>query len=409
MQNLRSTLLTGDFEKMKNFVLDPTKGLAPGQDIQLPPRMRLAKDPLPYSYRQNLSVRVWKDADGVTHSMNVHKSQTLINHIVPHDSEEVPSESPVELVPEDTLEPRVQKCIELLRKALHKRPVMSRRVQMSVTGSPSETVLRASWAYLGYMFKSGPFKDTLIKFGVDPRTDSKYREYQSIAIQVPETANSNKKRYGRAGTASSKRPRTYIFDGKSVYVDGKVWQVCDITDPLLKRLSKESAPVDEYEVSSSAFGTRSNYMQPTISGWFGNGAWAMIRTIMKDKVNRVIHNTVVPDSFYDEMVNKWQDQIDELNIDKTYVDQSTHPDLVQLMNAARARATMAMREARIERNRRRRLKGVAEHEERDSRRGQRHQLPVRHLAPTSPAKSTPTRTPRSRAPQCRAKRLERLS
>src|SRR5205823_3263881 len=47
---------------------------------------------------------------------------------------------------------------------------------------------------------------------------------------------------------------------------------------------------------------------------------------------------------------------------KTYPDPNTHPDLVQIMNAARARATMAMREARIERNRRRRLKGIAEHD-----------------------------------------------
>jgi general transcription factor 3C polypeptide 5 (transcription factor C subunit 1) len=200
------------------------------------------------SYRQNLSVRVWKDEHGVTHSLNVHTSATLINHIVPHDSDDVPSESPVQLQPEDTLEPRVQKCIELLRKALESRPIMSRRVQMSVTGHPTEIILRSSWAYLGYMFKSGPFKDTLIKFGVDPRTDPMYRKYQSIAIQVPETGHSNKKRYGRP-EQTSKRPKTYIFDGKSVYVDGKVWQICDISDPLLKRVIRQSKPVEEYEVS----------------------------------------------------------------------------------------------------------------------------------------------------------------
>jgi hypothetical protein len=99
-------------------------------------------------------------------------------------------------------------------------------------------------------------------------------------------------------------------------------------------------------------------MQPTISGWFGNGAWAMIRIIMKDKVNRVIHDNVVHDSFYDLMVNKWQDNIDELNLDRTYAEADTHPELVHLMNSARGRATMALREARIERNRRRRMKGL---------------------------------------------------
>jgi general transcription factor 3C polypeptide 5 (transcription factor C subunit 1) len=192
-------------------------------------------------------VRVWTDAAGITHTANVHKSQLLINHIVPHDSDTIPAESPVKLQPEDSLDLRVQKCIELLRKALNKRPVMSRRVQMSVTGAPTEQILRATWAYLGYMFKSGPFKDTLIKFGVDPRSDPKYREYQSIAIQVPETGRNNKRRYGK-GPQPSKTPRTYMFDGKGVYVDGKVWQVCDISDPLLKRLIREASPVTEYEV-----------------------------------------------------------------------------------------------------------------------------------------------------------------
>jgi hypothetical protein len=86
----------------------------------------------------------------------------------------------------------------------------------------------------------------------------------------------------------------------------------------------------------------------------------MIRIIMKDKVNRVIHNNLVDDSFYDGFVNTWQDDLDELNVDKTYPDSNTHPDLVHLMNQARARALMALREARIERNRRRRLKGDLE-------------------------------------------------
>jgi general transcription factor 3C polypeptide 5 (transcription factor C subunit 1) len=118
---------------------------------------------------------------------------------------------------------------------------------MSVTGFPPESMLRLSWAYLGYMFKSGPFKDTLIKFGVDPRTDPKYREYQSIAIQVPESEHGNRTRYGRAEN-DTKRPKTYIFDGKGVYVDGKVWQACDISDPLLRRLIKDAKVAEEYEV-----------------------------------------------------------------------------------------------------------------------------------------------------------------
>jgi hypothetical protein len=84
---------------------------------------------------------------------------------------------------------------------------------------------------------------------------------------------------------------------------------------------------------------------------------------MKDKVHRIINNAWVPDAFYGTMLDRWQDHIDELNVDKTYADPNTHPDLIHLMNAARSRATNALREARIERNRRRRLKGITEADE----------------------------------------------
>jgi len=56
-------------------------------------------------------------------------------------------------------------------------------------------------------------------------------------------------------------------------------------------------------------------------------------------------------------MDHWEDQIDELNVEKTYPPANTDPALLRLMNSARNRAMAALREARVERNRRRRLKG----------------------------------------------------
>jgi hypothetical protein len=87
---------------------------------------------------------------------------------------------------------------------------------------------------------------------------------------------------------------------------------------------------------------------------------------MKDKVNRIIHDNAVDDSFYDGFINIWQDHIDELNVDKTYPDSHVGQELQRLMNQARTRALAALREARIERSRRRRLKGDADRVEEEA-------------------------------------------
>jgi hypothetical protein len=86
----------------------------------------------------------------------------------------------------------------------------------------------------------------------------------------------------------------------------------------------------------------------------------MIRILMKDKVNRVIHDNIAPDSFYELLASGWPDTIDEKTVVNTYPTPNTHPDIVTLMNASRARALMALREARIEQRRRKRIRGETE-------------------------------------------------
>jgi general transcription factor 3C polypeptide 5 (transcription factor C subunit 1) len=60
-----------------------------------------------------------------------------------------------------------------------------------------------------------------------------------------------------------------MFDGESYKTDGKVWQVCDITDPLLKELL-DNAPIrPECDANS---------------GFYHGGLWAKVKAIMKTKL-----------------------------------------------------------------------------------------------------------------------------
>lgn len=62
---------------------------------------------------------------------------------------------------------------------------------------------------------------------------------------------------------------SYIFDGEIYYIDGKVWQVCDIIDLIFKEF------IDNVVVRLILdFG----------SGWYYGGFWVKIKVIMKMKL-----------------------------------------------------------------------------------------------------------------------------
>jgi general transcription factor 3C polypeptide 5 (transcription factor C subunit 1) len=136
-----------------------------------------------------------------------------------------------------------------MRAELEKRPVMVRRVQKNITGARGGDE-KHCWAYLGYTFRGGPFKDALIKFGVDPRSDPKYREYQTFTLQIPDIVPRGKMARPVDRTAIKFAGMdTHIFDGTEWFDDGKVFQLCDVTDPLLRGIIEKAPPVEDFDVS----------------------------------------------------------------------------------------------------------------------------------------------------------------
>ena len=182
-----------------------------------------------------------------------------VNHVIELDAETIPSEPPVPLEPEHSLDPKLRACIKKFREELEKRPIMARRVQGNLV-SDSDHVLRRAWCYVGYMFSAGPFRDAIIKFGVDPRKDPACAKYQTLWFQLPgETGYGRSKgmentpsrlngKSSRAPKVRTKSKESHIFDGKTLFRDGKTWQICDITDPPLKGFIDDAPLRDECDV-----------------------------------------------------------------------------------------------------------------------------------------------------------------
>lgn len=106
------------------------------------------------------------------------------------------------------------------------------------------------YPYLGYEFTSGPWQNTLVRYGIDPRDDRQYRIYQTMTFQFADAEmkpnNSDAHPRARESTvnrfATDNRPHdsmatSHVFDGASVDITtGKSFQVCDISDRTLQKL-----------------------------------------------------------------------------------------------------------------------------------------------------------------------------
>ncbi len=150
------------------------------------------------------------------------------------------------LTPFEKLDRPLQVVVEHLRGLLAERPIWTRRAFANVLADQKfGNLVRQGFQYVGYMFRSGPWNNSIIKFGVDPRTDPKYRFYQTLMFQLKKEESKavhkgwedQRTKYSRSLRGKKRDKRSHIFNGRDVVLDdGKTWQVCDITDPLLKQL-----------------------------------------------------------------------------------------------------------------------------------------------------------------------------
>jgi general transcription factor 3C polypeptide 5 (transcription factor C subunit 1) len=185
------------------------------------------------------------------------------------DAETVPSVRPSSFPNEEFLDEKTQRHIKFLRQQLELRPLLSSRMAVNLLNI-ARSQLRVTIPYVGYTFSGGPFKDIIVKYGVDPRTNPRYRIYQALTIHLPD--RSRDKMYGQAsiGQGGGDKSKRHIFDGKHFYTDGRSWQICDVTDPTLHRLMEDANPSDRYDVGAvrnmpSSFPVTNSQDSPTRS------------------------------------------------------------------------------------------------------------------------------------------------
>ena len=257
---------------MRQFKFNPSRGWKENEQFMPPPVLTPETVPFNWQYQQNHYVVMSVDeVTGENVLRTKSKSQTTPLLFLTADAKSVPQNSTFPLPVHDGERAVLQKVAE----AMEERPVWTRRALGNRIGHEELPVpISRALHHIAYQFKGGPFRDAIIKYGVDPRTDPKYCKYQTVFFQIYEGERGSKKEWKDINLAiplSSNVVRTdtttHMFDGKTFALDGKVWQLCDITDPLLRNII-DNAPL------------RSKY-DTERDGWYSNGTWAKVQAIMR--------------------------------------------------------------------------------------------------------------------------------
>ncbi|KAH7318186.1 RNA polymerase III transcription factor IIIC subunit-domain-containing protein [Stachybotrys elegans] len=270
-QRYLNEVLPGNVESLKNFSFKPGIDKGPNVDIIPPPNFTNTKLPFNYFFSQNPYVRATADGDTI--------NTTAVKQVGYFIGAEDPTPTEAQLPP-DMMDPRVVDVIGQLEAAFEDRPVWTRRSLLNHLGGKLRNwnELKKYLNYVAYQFKGGPWRDGVVPYGVDPRSDPKYRIYQTLMFKLPKQKRAQKDqtwhslRRQQMGPAKEFLPElseSHIFDGDTYHTDGKVWQVCDITDPLLRDLLEKAAVRPTWDATS---------------GWYHGGLWAKVKAIMKTKL-----------------------------------------------------------------------------------------------------------------------------
>ncbi|PYI35918.1 RNA polymerase III transcription factor IIIC subunit [Aspergillus indologenus CBS 114.80] len=301
----RDHILPFDYERMKQFDLDMTKGITSNVDIIPPPSFSHGDLPFNYIYRQNPTMQKSIDTTGKITTVNTQRTVKVHTHLVPYDIPEVPTQPRDNCPPISTLDPTLQETITILQGLFSERPAWTRRgLRNALPTVEKRYALRHAIPYVGYVFRSGPWRDAIIRFSHDPRSSPENHIYQTLMFQIqPRDADVARDGYFGASNPLHHQPGqlptdTHLFTGQPPLArDGRMWMYCDIQDPILRNIlfpAGDGTPPPQ--------GFLRDQCDVLTDGWYGNGTLAKFKTIMRHKVLGLLDDRATDDAEFEQIL-----------------------------------------------------------------------------------------------------------
>ncbi|KAF9468929.1 RNA polymerase III transcription factor IIIC subunit-domain-containing protein [Collybia nuda] len=181
-----------------------------------------------------------------------------------------------------------QEILRKLEELFVERPVWT-RMSLFNQMTPSETreILNSKvlLPLVCYVFQDGPWRDTLVRFSYDPRKDPRARYFQRLYFrnanhpiarpsvitrrQDRSAANVQIRAMEEGTEKEADRRRSHIFDGQTVTKETAAFQLCDITDPMLKAMIEDTDDLRE-ECNER-------------DGWYTSHSFERIKMVLRHK------------------------------------------------------------------------------------------------------------------------------
>ncbi|SCU89985.1 LAME_0E06502g1_1 [Lachancea meyersii CBS 8951] len=190
---------TRPFENINNLVVDRTSQI-PSSDFQLPPPPRFSMVNIPFVYRFRANPYATKSSSGestvrgtylknyqqLVHSFGDEAEIPLAAH--PSLQEDYQKAQETGVYPgsnkDSKFYEKLDQCLSILHEAFAKRPIWVKRHIDGLIPQDLHVSLKIALSLVSYRFTKGPWRNTYIKFGVDPRTSAEYAKYQTEYFKV---------------------------------------------------------------------------------------------------------------------------------------------------------------------------------------------------------------------------------
>ncbi|KAH5240132.1 hypothetical protein HBI72_214630 [Parastagonospora nodorum] len=306
MIKLRDHVLPARYSGIKDYEVNTAAGADLSKSVG--PSAEFVQMPIAFNYRFQQNTFVKYTDEGV---VNLQRSLAHSSYIIikPTDGD-VPTGPKANLPPESSLTPYLQTIVTQIKTELEKRPIITRHLLYNKLGWDRRVRIRQAAVYCGYFFESGPWREALVRWGVDPRKDPEYRKYQTVSFMS--YLKSGRAKHGRSfddhvqrltQMSAKELEREHIFDGKSVSTTGNLFQFCDLSDPLLTKV------LSTQDIRTTC--------APTFQGWYHVGTWAKVTVILKHKMNTLIAGETPDDTVYERVVS-WPETWDDQKMASTY-------------------------------------------------------------------------------------------
>ncbi|KAL9544406.1 hypothetical protein MBANPS3_007643 [Mucor bainieri] len=265
IRQLKTEMKDGNVEALLKFKISENDDDLENLHNIPPPVFTTVDVPFNYNYKQNASlvrVRVRQpDGSFSIKMINRNQYQSLEITSIQYEDENVPSKSWHSLKP--PLHDLEKEAIQVVTDLFKERPIWTRYAITCKLDAKYHKLVKKTLPHVAYTFQNGAWRDTWVRYGLDPRKDPKYFIYQQVDIRRI-MKEANRRILSRRSNPNPSRIKTSSYDSKALYnaniFDGKrkpgsssVYQFCDITDPDFAPLLENPDYRKEYTTKFAGF------------------------------------------------------------------------------------------------------------------------------------------------------------